>query len=116
MTFEVGQTVERRGAGRVQRRTTGTVVSVARKYCTVLFVTQYGESTAQFDKETGLERGDMNYPQHLCRIKTPEEWAKIDREAALRKALRDVGIEFNSSKRVTDEQVEDIAKVMGIEL
>lgn len=115
MTFEVNQTVERRG-GFHDFCTTGVIVSVSRKYCTVEFAFSGDERTTQFDKETGLERGNMNYPQYLSRIKPPEEWAAQDRVAALREALRDVGIEFAFSALVTDEQVEGIARVMGIEL
>ena len=101
-------------------RKVGTVVSVARKYVTVAFPSPpdsgCNPSTTQFDKVTGLERGNMQYPQLLARIKTPAEWAAIDRRKALIAGLRTAGIDFcfSVSNRITDGQLEGLAAVMGV--
>lgn len=117
MSFEVGQEVVRRGREKYGEDRPGTVVKVARKYCTVEFPREgYHPFTAEFDKETGLERGDMNYPQHLANIKTAEEWAAIDRHSALRKALYKAGVEFTYKAKLTLEQIEAIAKIVGVEI
>jgi hypothetical protein len=117
MSFEVGQEVVRRGRERYGKDITGTVIKVARKFCTVEFEREaLGYSfTAEFDKETGIERGDRNYPQRLAVIKTAEEWAAIDRSDALVAALRSVGIEFSYRAKLLPERIiEAIAEVVGI--
>lgn len=115
MTFEKGQSVEaRRGLGHTGSRRTGTVVAVSRKYCKVEF---RGLSlSSEYDKETGVERGDKNYPQSLGVIKTHGQWAAVDRSFALREALRALGIELGYGCLATTEQVESIAAVMGVNL
>jgi hypothetical protein len=120
MSFEVGQKVECRGGmegSRGREPKAGTVVKVARKYCTVEFPTHYGVRTGEFDKETGIERGDKDYPQHLTSIKTPEEWAAIDcREDLIHELLRHgVDVRVMGRSRLPLETIEALAEVMGIE-
>lgn len=118
MSFEVGQEVVRRGRRKYGEDITGTVIKVARKFCTVEFPRgELGYSfTAEFDKETGIERGDKDYPQYLAQIKTAEEWAAIDRYFALVAALRDAGIELGHRASLTPEQIEGIAEIVGIDV
>lgn len=113
-TYDVGMIVVRRGGRAPLPPRVGTVVSVARKYCTVRF-DQGPIRNVRFNRETGLEKGDLSYPQHLTRIKTPEEWAAVDRRFALLDALHAAGVRFASSHTMTDEQISGIATVMGIE-
>lgn len=115
-TYDVGMTVVRRGGHRPEPERIGTVVSVARKYCTVRLDRPHGGHVdVRFDKETGLEEGDLNYPQRLTRIKTPDEWAAVDRRFALLDALHAAGVRFALGHTMTDEQISGIATVMGIE-
>lgn len=109
MTFEVGQTVIERGQ-RSQRA--GTVVKVARKYCTVEYAVGWGMQTCEYDKNTGFQREESFGLGR--RIKTAEEWEKRDRARAVRVFLREAGVEFTFAFKGTDEQVEAIAAVMGI--
>jgi len=115
MSYEVGQEVIRRSrnSGHVTDRT-GTVVRVARKYCTVEFPSHIPDCrpvTAEFDKRTGLARMSGNYSPD-SQIKTPEEWAEVDRKRDLTQALRRAGVEVRSNL-FTLEQVEAIAAIVG---
>lgn len=119
MTYEVGQEVVfrsrtgRRGHSSPDR--VGKVTRVARKYCTVEFAGMRRLETLEFDKETGGERGNPQYPQYLGTIKTADEWAAIDRRANLLKALREIGVDLYRVS-VTSEQLEAVAVVFGIEI
>lgn len=111
--FELKEEVEeRKYDGRPRRSRFGTVVKVARRYCTVRFP---GWPDEQYDKETGVIRGGEQYGW-AGRIKRPEEWARQDRAVNLRLALRGVGVNVDTNAKLTNEQLEAIAKIVGVEV
>ncbi len=50
----------------------------------------------------------------MRRIKTLDEWAKLDRRTALRRNLRDAGVVLGHDFKGTDELIEALAKVVGV--
>lgn len=85
-----------------------TVERVARKYVYV----KDGSRERAFDRETGGERGEFNYP---CYIGTAEMFAERDRLTKLQYALSAVTREYGWVSRLTVEQVEGILAILKVE-
>jgi hypothetical protein len=87
----------------------GTVVKVARKYVTVEQDGPY-KSTVEFDMETGYARGEYGYNLH-CR--TLEQYAADQRRDEVKKALREVGVEFRyGTPKLTTDQLAAILAIV----
>lgn len=116
---QIGMEVVRKATlSRYDHDRNGTVIKVARKYCTVEFTYEIGNSgktnklTEEFEKDTGWARSNGYSPSH--RIKTAEEWAADARAKKLAVALRKKGVEVRSTM-LTPEQIEAIAAIVGVD-
>jgi hypothetical protein len=96
------------------------VTKAGRKYATASWVRQstasiasLGEYTvsAEFDMETGYEKGKSAASHGRCRMRTYEQIALDEREASASAFLRSLGIELSWQHRFTLEQIEALAEV-----
>lgn len=111
-TFQQGQVVILRTpsyrAGVAPSDKEVTVERVARKYVYV----RDGWQERAFDRETGRERGESNYP---CYIGTAEMFAERDRLIKLQMALSASTRDYGWVSRLSVEQIEGILAILKVE-
>ena len=97
MTFEQGQVVLFVGSRYLNADPEVrevTISRVARKYAYVVLGKYSSEETA-FDKVTGAEKQNPNYPQHnTAKLYTHDGWAEKSRRDLLWKRFKDAGVQF----------------------
>ena len=97
MTFEQGQVVLFVGSRYLNADPEVrevTISRVARKYAYVVLGKYSSEETA-FDKVTGAEKQNPNYPQHnTAKLYTHDGWAEKARRDLLWKRFKDAGVQF----------------------